>query len=126
MELQQWKQNFIRDYLDEIDSLEVMDKLEKYTKRILNKKPVALSPIAFNIDEANAEIDIAEKELSEGKGIKEMENLPLQTGQSKYRSLVEGYYKIIYTMRKRSHDTSRFIMGLPSEPRQAQKTIRQI
>ena len=81
MELQQWKQNFIRDYLDEIDSLEVMDKLEKYTKRILNKKPVALSPIAFNI-EANAEIDIAEKELSEGKGIKEMENLPLQTGQS--------------------------------------------
>ena len=76
MELQQWKQNFIRDYLDE------MDKLEKYTKRILNKKPVALSPIAFNIDEANAEIDIAEKELSEGKGIKEMENLPLQTGQS--------------------------------------------
>ena len=80
MELQQWKQNFIRDYLDEIDSLE--DKLEKYTKRILNKKPVALSPIAFNIDEANAEIDIAEKELSEGKGIKEMENLPLQTGQS--------------------------------------------
>ena len=24
MELQQWKQNFIRDYLDEIDSLEVM------------------------------------------------------------------------------------------------------
>ena len=52
MELQQWKQNFIRDYLDEIDSLEVMDKLEKYTKRILNKKPVALSPIAFNIDES--------------------------------------------------------------------------
>ena len=72
MELQQWKQNFIRDYLDEIDSLEVMDKLEKYTKRILNKKPVALSPIASNIDEANAEIDIAEKELSEGKGIKKM------------------------------------------------------
>lgn len=82
MDLQQWKQNFIRDYLDEIDSLEVMDKLEKYTKRILNKKPVALSPIASNIDEANAEIDIAEKELSEGKGIKKMENLPLQTGQS--------------------------------------------
>ena len=125
MELQQWKQNFIRDYLDEIDSLEVMDKLEKYTKRILNKKPVALSPIASNIDEANAEIDIAEKELSEGKGIKKMENLPLQTGQSSI-ALVEGYYKIIYTMRKRSHDTSRFIMGLPSEPRQAQKTIRQI
>ena len=126
MELQQWKQNFIRDYLDEIDSLEVMDKLEKYTKRILNKKPVALSPIASNIDEANAEIDIAEKELSEGKGIKKMEKPAFANRTKQYRSLVEGYYKIIYTMRKRSHDTSRFIMGLPSEPRQAQKTIRQI
>ena len=73
MELQQWKQNFIRDYLDEIDSLEMMEKLEKFAKRILNKKPVVLSPLAFNIEEANAEIDIAEKELSEGKGIKEPE-----------------------------------------------------
>ena len=73
MELQQWKQNFIRDYLDEIDSLEMMEKLEKFAKRILNKKPVVLSPLAFNIEEANAEIDIAEKELSEGKGIKETE-----------------------------------------------------
>ena len=34
MELQQWKQNFIRNYLDEIDSLEVMDKLEKYTQML--------------------------------------------------------------------------------------------
>ena len=75
MELQQWKQNFIRDYLDEIDSLEVMDKLEKYTKRILNKKQVALSPIAFNIAEAKDEIDIAEKKLREGKGNKEIEKL---------------------------------------------------
>ena len=44
---------------------------------------MALSPIAFNIDEANAEIDIAEKELSEGKGIKEMEEPDLcKQGQS--------------------------------------------
>ena len=103
-----------------------MDKLEKYTKRILNKKPVALSPIAFNIDEANAEIDIAEKELSEGKGNQRNGEPAFANRTKQYRSLVEGYYKIIYTMRKRSHDTSRFIMGLPSEPRQAQKTIRQI
>ena len=41
-----------------------------------------LYPRLSGRDEANAEIDIAEKELSEGKGIKEMENLPLQTGQS--------------------------------------------
>lgn len=73
MELQQWKQNFIHDYLDEIDDLEIMEKLEKFTKRILHKKPVVLSPLAFNIDQANAEIDMAEKELSEGKGIKETE-----------------------------------------------------
>ena len=53
MELQQWKQNFIHDYLEKIVDL--------------------LCPLAFNIDEANAEIDIAEKELSEGKGIKETE-----------------------------------------------------
>ena len=38
MELQQWKQNFIRDYLDEIDSLEVMDKLEKYTQMMAQVK----------------------------------------------------------------------------------------
>ena len=38
MELQQWKQNFIRDYLDEIDSLEVMDKLEKYTEMLAQVK----------------------------------------------------------------------------------------
>mgnify|MGYP001303990378 CR=1 FL=1 len=38
MEIQQRKKNFIRNYLDEIDSLEMMEKLEKCTKRILNKK----------------------------------------------------------------------------------------
>ena len=38
MELQQWKQNFIRDYLDEIESLEVMDKLEKYTEMLAQVK----------------------------------------------------------------------------------------
>ena len=71
MELQQWKKNFIRNYLDKIDSLEMMDKLEKSTKRILNKKAAVLSPIAFSIEEANKEIDLAEQELSEG--IKEPE-----------------------------------------------------
>ena len=73
MELQQWKKNFIRNYLDKIDSLEMMDKLEKSTKRILNKKAAVLSPIAFSIEEANKEIDLAEQELSEGNGIKEPE-----------------------------------------------------
>ena len=35
MELQQWKQNFIRDYLDEIDDMEVLEKIRKYAKRII-------------------------------------------------------------------------------------------
>ena len=73
MELQQWKQNFIRNYLDEIDSMEMMNKLENYAKRMLHNKTTALSPIAFSLEEANKEIDLAEKELSEGKGIKEPE-----------------------------------------------------
>ena len=37
MELQQWKKNFIRNYLDKLDSIEMIYKLEKSTKRILNK-----------------------------------------------------------------------------------------
>lgn len=73
LELQQWKKNFVEDYLNEIDDLEMMSKLEKYAKRILTKKVVSPSPIAYSVDEACKEIDIAEKELSEGKGINETE-----------------------------------------------------
>ena len=38
MELQQWKQNFIRDYLDETDEMEVLEKIKKYAKRSYPRK----------------------------------------------------------------------------------------
>ena len=38
MEFQQWKKNFIRDYLDEIDDMEVLEKIKKYAKRIYPRK----------------------------------------------------------------------------------------
>ncbi|MEO3203370.1 hypothetical protein ABHC65_11425 [Parabacteroides distasonis] len=39
-------------------------------KRIMSKANAA-SPISFSLKEANREIDIAEQELEEGKGINE-------------------------------------------------------
>ncbi|WFE83196.1 hypothetical protein [Parabacteroides chongii] len=71
MELQQWRENFIEKYLNKMDSLETMAKLEKYAKRIMTKKTITLSPIAYSLEEANQEIDQAEKELHERKGINE-------------------------------------------------------
>lgn len=38
MKLRQWRKSFIENYLNEIDSLVVMAKLEKYAKRIMDKK----------------------------------------------------------------------------------------
>ena len=38
MEFQQWKQNFIRDYLDETDDMEVLEKIKKYAKSISPRK----------------------------------------------------------------------------------------
>ncbi len=54
LELQEWKKNFIEDYLNEI-------------------KVVSPSPIAYSVDEALKEIDVAERELNEGKGVNEAE-----------------------------------------------------
>ena len=38
MELQQWRENFIEEYLNKIDNIENMKKLVKYTKSIWPKK----------------------------------------------------------------------------------------
>ena len=131
MELQQWKQNFIRDYLDEIDSLEVMDKLEKYTEMLAQvkermEKAGGSIPYRFQYRRSKCRNRYCRKRIKRRKRYQRNGEPAFANRTKQYRSLVEGYYKIIYTMRKRSHDTSRFIMGLPSEPRQAQKTIRQI
>lgn len=44
MELQQWKKNFVKEYLDEIDDMEVLEKIRKYAKRIWPKKRLPASP----------------------------------------------------------------------------------
>ena len=64
IELQQWRESFIERYLNKIDDMETVLKIEKYMKRIMSKANAA-SPISFR------EIDIAEQELEEGKGINE-------------------------------------------------------
>ena len=70
IELQQWRESFIERYLNKIDDMETVLKIEKYMKRIMSKAN-AESPISFSLKEANREIDIAEQELEEGKGINE-------------------------------------------------------
>lgn len=37
-EIQEWKKNFIEEYLDKIDNIEDMKKLVRYTKSIWPKK----------------------------------------------------------------------------------------
>ena len=66
IELQQWRESFIERYLNKIDDMETVLKIEKYMKRIMSKANAA-SPISFSLKE----IDIAEQELEEGKGINE-------------------------------------------------------
>ena len=73
MELQQWKQNFIRDYLDEIDDMEVLEKIRKYAKRIIPKKEnarpcVIQEEMIAKVREAEAQVErgeyITDEELS--------------------------------------------------------------
>ena len=64
IELQQWRESFIERYLNKIDDMETVLKIEKYMKRIMSKANAA-SPISFSLK------DIAEQELEEGKGINE-------------------------------------------------------
>ena len=56
IELQQWRESFIERYLNKIDDMETVLKIEKYMKRIMSKANAA-SPISFS--------------LKEGKGINE-------------------------------------------------------
>ena len=62
IELQQWRESFIERYLNKIDDMETVLKIEKYMKRIMSKANAA-SPISFSLKESNREIDIAEQEL---------------------------------------------------------------
>lgn len=68
MELQQWKKSFIEDYLNEIDSLEVMSKLEKYAKRIMPNK-TACSPCVKTKEQIFADVEEALLDVKYGRFI---------------------------------------------------------
>ena len=55
IELQQWRESFIERYLNKIDDMETVLKIEKYMKRIMSKANAA-SPISFSLKEANKRI----------------------------------------------------------------------
>ena len=48
IELQQWRESFIERYLNKIDDMETVLKIEKYMKRIMSKANAA-SPISFSL-----------------------------------------------------------------------------
>lgn len=59
-------------YLNKIDDMETISRIEKYMRRVLSETK-STSPIQFTQEQANVEINIAEQELKEGKGINEEE-----------------------------------------------------
>ena len=73
MELQQWKQNFIRDYLDEIDGMEVLEKIKKYAKRIIPKKENARPCVIHSQEEMIAKVREAEAQVERGEYITDEE-----------------------------------------------------
>lgn len=72
IELQQWRESFIERYLNKIDDMETVSRIEKYMRRVMSETK-SKSPIQFTKEQANVEINIAEQELKEGKGIDEEE-----------------------------------------------------
>lgn len=73
MELQQWKKNFIEDYLNEIDSLEVMGKLEKYAKRIMSKHTHTPPCVIHSKEEMVAAVRESTAEIERGEYITDEE-----------------------------------------------------
>ena len=67
MELQQWKQNFIRDYLDETDDMEVLEKIKKYAKSIIPKKENPRPCIVHSQEEMIAKIRESEEDIKHGR-----------------------------------------------------------
>ena len=67
MELQQWKQNFIRDQLVEIDDMEVLEKIKKYAKSIIPKKENPRPCIVHSQEEMIAKIRESEEDIKHGR-----------------------------------------------------------
>ena len=70
MEFQQWKQNFIRDYLDETDDMEV---LEKICQTHLPKKENARPCVIHSQEEMIAKVREAEAQVERGEYITDEE-----------------------------------------------------
>ena len=73
MEIQQWKQNFIEEYLDEIDDLEVMKKLCKYAKRIMPKKENPRPCVVHSQEEMIAAVLKSTEEIERGEYVTDEE-----------------------------------------------------
>lgn len=66
MELQQWKKNFVEEYLDEIDDMEVLEKIRKYAKRVWPKKTLDL-PCVKTKEQILADIEEALDDVKHGR-----------------------------------------------------------
>ncbi|KKB47499.1 hypothetical protein [Parabacteroides gordonii] len=73
MELQQWKKNFVEDYLDEIDDLEVLEKIKKYVKRVMPKKENPRPCVVHSQEEMIAAIRESEEAIERGEYITDEE-----------------------------------------------------
>lgn len=74
MELQQWRENFIEEYLNKIDNIEDMKKLVKYTKSIWPKKKETPRPcVVHSQEEMIAAIRESEEAIERGEYITDEE-----------------------------------------------------
>ena len=67
MELQQWKQSFIEKYLDKIDSVEIMAKLERSAKRIMTQKENPRPCVVHSREEMIAKVREATAQVERGE-----------------------------------------------------------
>lgn len=67
LELQQWKKNFVEDYLNEIDDLEVLERLKKYVKRIMPKKGTPRPCVVHSKEEMIAAVRASEEDIKHGR-----------------------------------------------------------
>ncbi|RHR62759.1 hypothetical protein DWW90_00590 [Parabacteroides sp. AF17-28] len=73
MELQQWKQNFIRDYLDEIEDMEVLEKIKKYVKKVTPRKETPRPCVIHSKEEMIEKVREATAQVERGEYITDEE-----------------------------------------------------
>lgn len=67
MEIQQWKKNFVKEYLDEIDDMEVLEKIRKYAKRVWPKKETPRPCVVHSQEEMIAAVREAVEDVKHGR-----------------------------------------------------------